>query len=985
MANQEINYTHGSDTGERDAASVAPINPGEKVKAAIFDRPIDNLRNRSEVLRDEVIDQKYLQDTDIMWLIADGDAVTGLNPGTDLPMILWDPVTGTFMIGPFPGVSMVLQPIKTPGHDTVTGGGEDAVYTFVTDTITITSFLRNYAGGNRREVRWVWDAGITGTATAFLSGSPNHILTIHVASDGTTQVTDVDNALLALGASLGAAGFAHGVTGGGDLIAAVPADHSFAKIHEREMHRIPQSQFAAFFATHSLADGDTLAIAYDVMAEPSPGIGGRRQACPTNGNITLTAGSLFITTQEPEKIPIGIPVCKRIGNDLIFLDGTVCYGNAPGGPYPIYTGEHGYTVNRILTAASWVEATITSQWYGPLALSGGPPWTIDSALNNIIGDLATVGAPSGAQRVGMAPTAAAATSLGFYNVPVLGDSVAGTFLSLITLLNTKASLGLGAAFGAEETITGRWKFNNHVRIGQEKVVLRDAPSNSQWKLCYRNFRGVGQSEVNTQVTPETYSVYESANDTGDYGQVLEVFGGYSASSDEVVSAPGGVGKVFIIKRSNRMDTNGSYLVAHRINCGPSVTLNIYNHADWDYYQHLSHDPAAGPPTVMTNHIYGQDGTGGRPLTKQDCHIPQVVDNDIDFAGFDPGDGFGQYSRVQVGSTPWSYVMEGLYAMPDDDINLFMWHADELRVSPGRALVDGRPIVYWPGGMGRITNVSTRLMGNPGVITLPSSTDDGDPAKVPQWYYLWLRKDRQFFIGEKFPRSDWQAYYPGTRLYRPDISEVHTGYTPGDYVLLDVVCLLQVLPGPLYYWDVAPDVGGGERRLLTRTLPSSAGTTLLSRLVLAYLNTGPATVDNYVSLIQNGTGDVVPAPERRTPGIPLGVSKTAVVVANVFLESKAAEIAAFRLFVNNDFRFEPSVWPGTGPFPGSPLAGFLRMCRNQGSDIGDIWTSDRLDITSLFNTARYTITLDALNASAAIELHQIGFKWNRREGSQGDSL
>jgi hypothetical protein len=584
----------------------------------------------------------------------------------------------------------------------------------------------------------------------------------------------------------------------------------------------------------------------------------------------------------------------------------------------------------------------------------------------------------------MAPTAAAATSLGFYNVPVLGDSVAGTLLSLITLLNTKASLGLGAAFGAEETITGRWKFNNHVRIGQEKVVLRDAPSNNQWKLCYRNFRGVGQSEVNTQVTPETYSVYESANDAGDYGQTLEVFGAYSASPDEVVSAPAGVGKVLVVKKSNRHDTDGAYLIAHRINCGPSVTLNIYNHADWDYYQHLSHDPAAGPPTVMTNHIYGQDGTGGRPLTKQDCHIPQVVDNDIDFAGFDPGDGFGQYSRVQVGSTPWSYVMEGLYAMPDDDINPFMWHADELRVSPGRALVDGRPIVYWPGGMGRITNLSTRLMGDPGVITLPSSADDGDSAKVPQWYYLWLRKDRQFFIGEKFPRSDWQAYYPGTRLYRPDISEVHTGYTPADYVLLDVVCLLQVYNDAgtdKYYWDVAPDVGGGERRLMTRMLPSSGGVTLLTRLVASYVGSGPAALAFPYSLIQNGTADP-PGPElgpqRRTPGVPHGVSKSAILAVYTLLSSGNGAAASFGMRFNDDIRLEPTLWT----LPAVPTQFARAHQAAPGALPSTVACSDRLEVNPVLNIVNSQLNLVNADAYAEIRIHQLGFKWNRREGIQG---
>lgn len=983
MSTQEINYTQGSDTGERDPASVAPINPGEKVKSVIFDRPIENLRNRSEVLRDEVIDQKYLQDTDIMWLIADGDAVTGLNPGMDLPMILWDPDgggpgLGKFSIGPFGGVSMVLQPIKTPGYDTETSGGEDVVYTFVADTITITSFLRNYAGGNRREVRWVWDTGITGTALAFLSGSPNHILTIHVASDGTTQVTDVDNALLALGASLGAAGFAHGVTGGGDLIAVVPTDHVFEKIHEREMHRIPQSQFAAFFdlmgMNKSLVDGDTLAIAYDVMTELSPGIGGRRQSCPTNGNISITAGQLFITTENPEKIPIGIPICKRIGNDLIFLDGTVCYGNAPGGPYPLYVGEHGYTVNRILTAASWVEATITSQWYGPLALSGGPFWTIDSALNNIIGDLATVGAPSGAQRIGMAPTAAANTSLGFYNVPALGDSIASTLLALITLLNTKASLGFGAAFDTEEVITGRWKFNNHVRLGQDKAVLRDAPADVAWHLVYRNNRGVGQSEVNSEITWGTYSVYELVNDPVLYSSSIEVFGGYMSSGTTVTTPSVGTGDVFFIRSRNRSGGSGTYTMGYRTGVAGATALNIFDAAAWDYYDSMS----AGGGQLYRD-FQGGDGTLGRPLAHHRMRIPQDFLNDVDFEN--QGSSFGQCARIQVVSRPWSYAMEGLWAQPESLDPLSDWTPDAIMLSAGRVLVNGRPFCRTTRAL--VTNLSTRLMGD-GTVVLPTvADDDGASGKIPAWYYLWMRRDGNLFIGQQIPQIDWMSNEPGIVLYRPALSEVHliAGYTQADYTLLDVVCLMQVYDpgsGPQYYWDCAPLVGGSERRLLARRLPSTLA--VMSReLVHDTVDSGGLYVPT--PLQQNGTLDAPPDPQRRTPGIPIGVSKKVKIGYKIgaFYDGNASNQVGLRIRLAETellhALFEPC------PLPANPEYEFY-ILQSSGA-AGMYHQAGAIDVALTYTATpgiSYQVVRDG-GTSVDIRLYLLGFHWNRREGLQ----
>jgi len=972
MASQEVVYTHGSDTGERDSAAIAPIVPGEKVKSAIVDRPLDNLRNRSEVLRDEMIDQKYLQDTDIMWLAADGDAVTGLNPGNNLPQILWDPALGKFLLGPTPGASMILQPIKTPGvdtHDVVT-------YTFVTDTLAIESIFRNYKGGNRREVRWVWDAGITLTALAVLSGSPDHILTIHVASDFTSTVTDVDNALIALGGALGAAGFSHVVTGGSDFITALPSDYVFTKIFEREMHRIPDSQFFAFFdplgLNKSLADGDTLAIAYEMMAEPSPGIGGRRQACPTNGNISLMAAQLFITTEEPEKIPIAVPICKRIGDDLIFVDGTVCYGHATPAIPPLYLGEHGYTVERIINVSTWASAAITNQWYGSIPLSGGPTWTINTALNNIIGDLALSSAPSGAARIGMSATTSVPTSLGSYNVPGPGGaSIATALLSMIALLNTKASLGLGGVFGAEEIITGRWKFNNHVRMGQHQVLMWDAPADGWWHLVSRNFRSApGQTETNSEVTRQTYSVYENGNPTFHYGERLEVIGGYSSASDAITSSPDGAGSVFFIKTSNHMSASGGdYIMGVRWSVPASTPLNIYVPSDWDYYQNLKYD--SGPsPVEIANHVHGWDGTVTRPLAKQYWHIPQKVENDIDFAGYDTGDVFGEYSRIQVCSLPWSTVLEGMYAQPEDPLNTAIWSPDTIRLSPGRALVNGRPIsrVIAPGQL--ITGLSSKLMNT---VVLPTSADDGDSTKIPAWYYLWMRSDRNVFLGKAIPNDNYGTFVPGNSLYRPNPSEVHPGYSMADYTLLDVVYLAQVYnpgTGDEYYWDVAPPCGGTERRFVPRLLPST-GLPIWRHFVIDVADHGAAPVT--VSMIQNGTG--AGFPRIRVPGYPSGVTEKAIIGYNVEFTLATMGVAGAALvsalLSTNPF-FEPA-W-----ITEAPRMLWFQSTTNNTSVV--VSHGGEFDLTSLVNTFIYTSYL--LNDAAyEARFYLEGFHWDRAAGAQ----
>ena len=419
MASQEVVFLSGVDTDERTPSAVAPLSDGELVKVAITNRPTECLRNRSEVIRDELIDQKYLQDTDISWVIAEGADNTGANPGTDLPLLVWDPATGKFVVNPVS--NLVLQPLKTPDTDTT----DAVVYTFVTDTLTITSLFRNYAGGNRRQVKWVWSSAITGTALAALSGTPNHILTITVADDGSSQTADVDNALAALGAALGAAGFSRVLAGGTDYIVAPPADYDFTKIFEREMHRIPASQFAAFFAvpTNALVDGDTLAVYYEYMIEPGA-TGGRRQSCPTNLNISIGWGQLFIVSHEPEKLPFCVPICKRIGDDLIFLDGTICYGHMTPAVSPIFMGEHGYTVNRIINAASTVLVNLVNVWADAVAPTGATG-TINAALDGIVGDLAghSAGADGagkiGAETLAGTPDSISTTTLGNQLVDLL--------------------------------------------------------------------------------------------------------------------------------------------------------------------------------------------------------------------------------------------------------------------------------------------------------------------------------------------------------------------------------------------------------------------------------------------------------------------------------------------------------------------------------------------------------------------------------------
>ena len=71
MADQNIDFREGGDSGERDNPdAIERYNDGEPASETVFRRPPENLRSRTEILRTEGEDQKYLQDSDMRWMIS---------------------------------------------------------------------------------------------------------------------------------------------------------------------------------------------------------------------------------------------------------------------------------------------------------------------------------------------------------------------------------------------------------------------------------------------------------------------------------------------------------------------------------------------------------------------------------------------------------------------------------------------------------------------------------------------------------------------------------------------------------------------------------------------------------------------------------------------------------------------------------------------------------------------------------------------------
>ena len=404
MADQRIFFEQGSDetgdSGERGdnaaggVASIKPYIAGERAGEDIFNRPSENMRKRTEVLRTAGEETKYLLDSDMRWIISAGNA-DGLSPGPlTMPGIsTWNASTGKFTTS----ASSVVQPINTPSSDLQ----ETKTYSF-TDGLSQTATIafkplstatptvageqkRAYNGANLLKIIWkavpeveLASATVPNYCNAAITGDPEHILTISIRDDNTTQMSNVATALADLetvAGVLGSIGLGYIVAGTvatSLLISEVPVlerDYRMTNTFEREVHYIPAANFATFFAVpNSLADGDTLAISFaDYVTESSVQMTGRRESVPSNnttahsGTTTVSAGELFITStaEDVHKIPLAIPLCKRIGDDLYWMDGTVVTGTQV--TLPVYFGENGATVDRVAAMLA-ADSDVTGHW-----------------------------------------------------------------------------------------------------------------------------------------------------------------------------------------------------------------------------------------------------------------------------------------------------------------------------------------------------------------------------------------------------------------------------------------------------------------------------------------------------------------------------------------------------------------------------------------------------------------------------------------------
>lgn len=339
MSTQLIDFTlTGGDTGENDSTAVEPVLPGERVSSSVMGRFTWNLQNRTQTLRNFAEDTLYRLDANMKWAITGG---TAAGVGAAIPSITtWNSTSGALAVS----ADLLIQPLNTPA----TNKAETKTYTFTDSPYTGTlSFLTTRKAGtattttetsaNRTVIDWETSADITEPCKAVISGSPPHILTITLRTgDAAVYMSDVVDALDALDLSGELSlTFSH-TEDGAIVISALPADahYEFSKTAERQMFLLPAATLSTFISSNPLTvDGDSILMVFDDVAHQRQFI---RGAC--------TVSNLVLAESHPENIPMAIPLVKRIGDNLFWLDGTVSIGNSTS---TMYFGESQTTVNRV--------------------------------------------------------------------------------------------------------------------------------------------------------------------------------------------------------------------------------------------------------------------------------------------------------------------------------------------------------------------------------------------------------------------------------------------------------------------------------------------------------------------------------------------------------------------------------------------------------------------------------------------------------------
>jgi len=411
MSRQQVEFLvpgTDKDSGEEDVTAIKPVSDGEPAQAVVFKRPTENLRTRTEIIRDELENLKYMSDADRSLLVTS----TGTITWAGLP-------TGTFSTTQ----DITLKPFAAPNVSTasrlIIGAGTASQITIRTRQNGASGQPRAYSGANTVSFDFTPLNTGTGVVVITVDGTPTNNFHVQYDSNvtsGTTnqQMMDYLNNVIptAGGAAFVAAGLEAVMEGLGTppevgfptplsplvgnkviVTGAYPngeyARRFMAGAADAEKHNITNAQLGSFFTAdptygypNKLIEGDVLCLRYDDLVMGA--YGGRRQSldeAPEN-KADLAGLNLFVMRRFPDRLPGSLPICTVQNGLLIFINGRTYQ--------PAETGS-------VNSGGGWYNGSGNS-FANSTALAGG---TLENVLDDLIIKLGTSVSPSGAERIGI--------------------------------------------------------------------------------------------------------------------------------------------------------------------------------------------------------------------------------------------------------------------------------------------------------------------------------------------------------------------------------------------------------------------------------------------------------------------------------------------------------------------------------------------------------------------------------------------------------
>lgn len=437
---QFVDYTEGGDSGTDDPSSIQPVIQGENVAGAttpaagdgIANRTAQNLRLRTETIRDLLEDTQYLRDADRGGLFIGGPGLVswgGPSTGGTGIMVLSDNLFLVPGLTPGAAQSAPVAPVASK-FGTLTLLKSDSAA-----GLTVQSMRRSYVGGDKINIQVV-AGGSSGTVTAELvKDKPQRTIVLTANAPTLAQVISALNGLFPTdvndNSQLVQASLAAGASNT-DTLLTPQAVQFVAGNFDAESHTLTAANIATFFSSsvNHLDEGDTLCIQYASMNDPLPGppLGGRRQSIPENGNTVIPVGALFNSRVHPERLINAIPVCKVLNGRLVFITGA----QVPSGAVNVDLGGIGAASVSWGGGAPWADG------------STNPATDVGTELSKIITDLASESGSSGADKIGTKSTA--------YS---FGTVAAQSLAARLTAFDlAKANLGFPNTFTRQQTING---------------------------------------------------------------------------------------------------------------------------------------------------------------------------------------------------------------------------------------------------------------------------------------------------------------------------------------------------------------------------------------------------------------------------------------------------------------------------------------------------------------------------------------------------